>query len=306
MADTKITALTANVTPVSTDITVLVDDPGGVPLSQKIALSDLMALFANPVTDDGDGLGTAASRWADLFLASGGVINWNNGNVTITHAAGTLTVAGGSLALAAGTATLSPLKFASGTNLTTPAGGDHEYDGAAFYRTADSTSGRTQSAGQNIFRLAANGSAIGPAIADYFGANSSFPTVTNGVYELTFYLYYLKTTAGTVTYTLTNTQAYTNIAAQYQQSAVGGIAATGTMAAAGIVTTTTAAAALPATGSLTTAVNHLAIIRATVECGAAGNIRLRVTSSAGTVTPLRGSYYTARRLAAGNVGTFAA
>lgn len=211
----------------------------------------------------------------------------------------------GTLISAAGTAALAPQIFTAGTNLTTPLAGRIEYDGTAFFRTVDTTQGRTQDSNQSIFRLTANGAAIGPAIADYFGANSSIPTVTNGVYEITFYLRYLKTTAGTVTYTITNTQTYTNITADYVQSAVGGIATNAATTAAGIVTTTTAAAALPVTASLTTAVNHRAVIRAVAEVGTAGNIRLRVTSSAGTVTPLRGSYYTVRRLYAGNVGTFA-
>lgn len=137
MADTKITGLTANTTPLSTDITVLVDDPGGVALSQKITLADLMALFANPVSDDGDALGTTALRWADLFLASGGVINFNNGNVTLTHSAANLTLAGGNLNLATGTTTLAPLKFAAGTNLTTAEDGAIEMDGDCFYGTVD-------------------------------------------------------------------------------------------------------------------------------------------------------------------------
>jgi hypothetical protein len=34
--------------------------------------------------------------WSDLFLASGGVINWNNGDVTATHSANTLAFAGAS------------------------------------------------------------------------------------------------------------------------------------------------------------------------------------------------------------------
>ena len=159
---------------------------------------------------------------------------------------------------------------------------------------------------ENTFHLTANGSALGPTIADYFGANSSLGTVLNATYELTFWLWYLKTTAGTVTYTLTNTQAYINLVAWYEQVAVGGIATNASPTGGGIVTTTTAAAALPVTASLTTAVNHFAMIKAIAECGTAGNIRLRVTSSAGTVTPLRGSYYTARRLLAGNEGTFVA
>ncbi len=206
--------------------------------------------------------------------------------------------------LAAGTATVDPLTFTSGTNLTTPAAGAMEFDGNAFYLTVDATNGRTQESNQQIFRLTANGSAIGPAIADFFGANSAIPTVTNGVYELTFYLFFLKTTAGTVTYTITNTATYNNIVAQYVQSAAGGIATSAAQTGAGIVGVTAAAAALPATASLTTAVNHKVVIRAVAECGTAGNIRLRITSSAGTVTPLRGSYFTVRRLASGNVGTF--
>lgn len=206
----------------------------------------------------------------------------------------------------AGTTAIAPITLTSGTNLTSAAAGAFEYDGTNFYETIDTTSGRGAATVQQIFRLAANGSAIGSAIADYFGANSAFPTVTNGIYELTFYCYFLKTTDGTVTWTITNTQTYTNIAAHYQQSIGTGIATVGDAVSAGIVTTTTAAAALPVTGTVTGGANHWAIIRATAECGTAGNIRLRATESAGTITPLRGSYYTARRLFAGNVGTFVA
>lgn len=115
----------------------IVDDPAGTPLSQKIALSDLMALFANPVSDDGDSLGTTALKWADLFLASGGVINFNNGNVTLTHSAANLTLAGGNLNLATGTTTLAPLKFAAGTNLTTAEDGAIEMDANCFYGCTD-------------------------------------------------------------------------------------------------------------------------------------------------------------------------
>lgn len=38
-----------------------------------------------PVTNDAIALGAATLSFADLFLASGGVINWNNGNVVLTH-----------------------------------------------------------------------------------------------------------------------------------------------------------------------------------------------------------------------------
>ena len=38
-----------------------------------------------PYTTDGISLGTASLMWSDLFVASGAVLNWNNGNVTLTH-----------------------------------------------------------------------------------------------------------------------------------------------------------------------------------------------------------------------------
>ena len=42
-----------------------------------------------PGTSDGTALGTTSLMWSDLFLASGGIMNFNNGNVTITHTNGT-------------------------------------------------------------------------------------------------------------------------------------------------------------------------------------------------------------------------
>ena len=45
-----------------------------------------------PATNDGVSLGTASGQWSDLFLASGAVINFNNGDVTLTHSSNTLTI----------------------------------------------------------------------------------------------------------------------------------------------------------------------------------------------------------------------
>lgn len=44
-----------------------------------------------PDANDGAYLGTGALGFSDLFLASGGVINWANGNTTLTHSTGLLT-----------------------------------------------------------------------------------------------------------------------------------------------------------------------------------------------------------------------
>ena len=50
-----------------------------------------------PNASDGAALGTTSLMWSDLFLASGAVVNFNNGDVTLTHASNSLTVEGGNL-----------------------------------------------------------------------------------------------------------------------------------------------------------------------------------------------------------------
>jgi hypothetical protein len=49
-----------------------------------------------PTSSDGAALGTTALMWSDLFLASGGNINWNNGDVLITHGSNSLSFTGAS------------------------------------------------------------------------------------------------------------------------------------------------------------------------------------------------------------------
>lgn len=56
----------------------------------------------SPASNNLIALGTTSLGWADVHLASGGVINWANGEVTLTETdANTLTLAGGTLALPA-------------------------------------------------------------------------------------------------------------------------------------------------------------------------------------------------------------
>ncbi len=47
-----------------------------------------------PNTTDGASLGTTSLNWSDLFLDSGAVINFDSGDVLITHSANTLTFSG--------------------------------------------------------------------------------------------------------------------------------------------------------------------------------------------------------------------
>jgi len=202
MANTAITGLTANTAPLAGDLAVMVDDPGGTPLSQKITFANLFTtetpinIGANTLTatgthtgpsgtwdsggfdlaasdsyaiagtdvltatvlgtavvtsslttvgaldsgsitsgfgtidtgassitttgalaagvttitgallsnaDDGGAIGASGTGWSDLFLASGAVINFNAGDVTLTHGSNLLTVAGGAFNMGANT-----------------------------------------------------------------------------------------------------------------------------------------------------------------------------------------------------------
>ena len=53
-----------------------------------------------PSVNDGATLGTTSLSFSDLFLASGAVVNFNNGDITMTHSLNALTVNGGSLVMA--------------------------------------------------------------------------------------------------------------------------------------------------------------------------------------------------------------
>ena len=50
-----------------------------------------------PSADDGAALGLSGTAFSDLFLASGGVVNWNEGDMTLTHSTNAITVGGGKL-----------------------------------------------------------------------------------------------------------------------------------------------------------------------------------------------------------------
>ena len=94
---------------------------------------ELVQNALSPVTSDGVALGTSSLMWSDLFVASGGVINFNNGDMTLTHSSNTVTVAGGTLATAALTASTGVfsgiLKTDDATEATSTTDGSLQTDG---------------------------------------------------------------------------------------------------------------------------------------------------------------------------------
>lgn len=66
-------------------------------LTNKTLTSARITTNLSPTSNDGAALGTTALQFSDLFLAEGGVINWDNGDLTLTQTGNVLAVAGGDL-----------------------------------------------------------------------------------------------------------------------------------------------------------------------------------------------------------------
>ena len=159
-----------------------------------------------------------------------------------------------------------------------------------------------------------NGSTIGTTKQNY--GFSSFTLTANGVYELSYDVWYLKNTASTVTYTLTSNNPPIfpgGLAIIYNPPRVSGEVLqtinTGVSAysaptksyfpqTTGIWSGLNTDIAFPETASLSNDISHHAAIRYFIRAGAVGNIvSLAVTAAAGTITPLSNSYAKLTRLA---------
>jgi hypothetical protein len=212
------------------------------------------------------------------------------------------------LEIAAGTSTVAPLLLKSGTNLGTARAGAIEYDGTKIYGTIDTTSGRGYIPTYNVLRLTGDGSLISGTTSpgtSFFGTTSAINLAASGIYEIEAYCYFTKTTAGTVTVTLNTSLAVQNLSGTLDYGAGAGGTATGAANRISLYNSTTTANAFAASVSLTTGVKHAFIIRVIVEANASASIlSINVHNSAGSITPLRNSYYKVNRLPSGNSGIY--
>src|ERR1017187_500573 len=212
------------------------------------------------------------------------------------------------LHIGAGTASAnsSPLKFTSGTNLTTPEAGAVEYDGVNTYITNETTSGRGSMPVEQYFLLTAAGSAIGTVSANYFGVTSNISLVSGGYYEIDIYCYFLKTAANTVTWTFTNTSAPTSMDIHYDFSAASGIVSTAAATSLfGDQYNLIATAPTVVTASLTSGANHYAHFKIILLNGTGTSLQIQSKCGSGTMTPGIGSRWYCKRISTSNVGKFA-
>jgi hypothetical protein len=212
------------------------------------------------------------------------------------------------LVLAAGTASLAPLAMTSGTNLTAAVAGTQEYDGSNLYFTPDTSQGRNVILGVQQFYLSAPVTAFGATIGNFFGTTSAASLAATSTYDIECYCYFLKTTAGTLTWAPTFSTNATVAHATLDYTPITGFttsAISGAMVSAESTQQTVGAMTFAATGSLTTAVYHVAKFLIKVTTNTACNFRLNVTQSAGTITPQAGSFYTVRKVV-GSSGNFVA
>lgn len=137
--------------------------------------SHTFASAITPALDDGGALGSASLRWSDLFLASGGVLNFANGDVLVSHSTGILTVGTGDFRVTnAGTNTASVVTVGGTQTL------------AAKTLTAPVINGATSS-GSTAINLGSNsGTFTTPSGANVFTGSSHsfgsklFPTSDDG------------------------------------------------------------------------------------------------------------------------------
>jgi hypothetical protein len=231
------------------------------------------------------------------------LLNATNTFSGLTTFSNGITVSGATTTLTTGTATVAPLTFASGTNLTTAAAGRVEYDGSFFYATRETTSGRGSVSINHIRRLAANGTAITTPAANFYGATSAINLAASSVYDVEFHVYFTKTTAGTVTFTLLASSAPTLIFARLIGTPATGVGA-GTPQSLSTSSQNLASIAFGATASLSAGVNHVYFIKGKVHTNSATTFNLQIACSAGSATPLTGSYYSIKRISA-TQGSFA-
>lgn len=119
----------------------LVDDAGFTFASSTLtAPIFVISTRAEPASNDGAPLGTTTKQFSDLFLAEGGVINWDNGDATLTQVGDVVTLAGADLKITTpGTAATSVATIDGTQTLTNKTIGVTQLNGGAYTMAVNNT-----------------------------------------------------------------------------------------------------------------------------------------------------------------------
>ena len=166
---------------------------GATAVTDRIIIDSAGAI--KPATSDGSALGNTTNQFSDLFLAEGGVINFDNGDLTLTQSGNTLTLAGGDLVLAENTSvqldpTLSADGTYTGTTITGTAGATLAFGDLIYLAVADSrwelvdadavaTCGAVLT-GMCVLAAAGDASATTILLQGNIRADAAFPALTVG------------------------------------------------------------------------------------------------------------------------------
>jgi hypothetical protein len=199
-----------------------------------------------PSTNDAAALGVSGTAWADLFLASGGVINFNAGNYTLTHSAGVLT-ANGALSIGTGnalTAGTIELGAATDTTLSRGAAGFIAVEGNRVPSPASQASGDILYRGTTEWERLAKGTASQVLTMNSGATAPEWATPSSGSMTL----------LGTLTTTSGTTHPLTDIPSGYRYlwCEVDGVSFT-TAVALTVATSSTNGAAYGAAGTVSVA-----------------------------------------------------
>lgn len=115
----------------------------------------------SPSTSDGAALGTSSLMWSDLFLASGSVINFNNGDVTLTHSSNALSLGGGNFLPSSNDGAALGSASVSWSDLFIASGGVINFNNGDV--TLTHSSNALSLGGGNFYPSANDGAALGSA-----------------------------------------------------------------------------------------------------------------------------------------------
>ena len=151
---------------------------------------ELVQNALSPVTSDGVALGTGSLMWSDIFLASGSVVNFNNGDVALTHSSNAVTLSGGDLALTDTSVQIDsgPTdETVSGITATFTAGEDLVRGEVVYFKAGDSKMWKAVASAAGTMPVAAMAAADISADATgkfllfgFLADNGTFPAYTVG------------------------------------------------------------------------------------------------------------------------------